>query len=309
MVGSVVGMDGAYQHEIVIVDDNSTDHTAEDAAAVARDEPRVKLVKRNPPGGVGRALRDGYAAASGKYILSIDCDFITIASEFKGLFDAVAEGYDGAIGSRFSSESALVRYPFLKILCNRGYHLLLNLLLGIAVAWLTLKVPTLLHGQVRHVGLSNVVSLVVLSRFVGGLGSGGGPRRSCLRPPDPPDKRGPRFRARRSDHDLGHVIDAQEADPKGSRGTLHLLLDSIQGEGEIRRCGVGRIEGGLRKRLPQVRHPPFGLHDHDLVVLHPHQVWVPRPDTDLRQDPVSLPAEERVGAINDLPLRAVACNH
>ena len=130
LVKSLLGMYGDYLREIVIVDDNSTDRTAEVAAALSATEPRVKLVRRNPPGGVGRALRDGYAAASGKYILTIDCDFITIAAEFKGLFDAVAEGYDGAIGSRFSSESALIRYPLSKILCNRGYHLLLNLLLG-----------------------------------------------------------------------------------------------------------------------------------------------------------------------------------
>lgn len=130
LVKTLVGMYGDYLHEIVIVDDNSTDRTAEVAAAVANSEPRVRLVRRKPPGGVGRALRDGYAAATGKYILTIDCDFITIAAEFKGLFDAVAEGYDGAIGSRFSSESVLVGYPFLKIVCNRSYHLLLNLLLG-----------------------------------------------------------------------------------------------------------------------------------------------------------------------------------
>jgi len=130
LVKTILGMYGDYIREIVIVDDNSTDKTAQVAEDVASVEPRVKLVRRTPPGGVGRALRDGYAAASGRYILTIDCDFVTIASEFKGLFDAVAEGYDGAIGSRFSSESALVRYPFFKILCNRGYHLMLNLLLG-----------------------------------------------------------------------------------------------------------------------------------------------------------------------------------
>ncbi len=130
LVKTLVGMYGDYLHEIVIVEDNSTDRTFEAATAMARVEQRVKVVRRSPPGGVGLALRDGYAAASGKYILSIDCDFITIAPEFQGLFDAVAEGYDGAIGSRFSDESALVRYPFFKILCNRGFHLLLNLLLG-----------------------------------------------------------------------------------------------------------------------------------------------------------------------------------
>lgn len=130
LVKSMLGMYGDYICEIVIVDDNSTDGTARVVATLASTEPRVKLVKRHPPGGVGCALLDGYAAASGKYILTMDCDFITIAPEFRGLFDAVADGYDGAIGSRFSTESALVHYPFLKILCNRGYHLVLNLLLG-----------------------------------------------------------------------------------------------------------------------------------------------------------------------------------
>ena len=50
---------------------------------------------------------------------------------------------------------------------------LLTLLLGIAVAWLTLKVPSLLHGQVRQAGLNSVVSLVVLHRIAGGLASRG----------------------------------------------------------------------------------------------------------------------------------------
>jgi SAM-dependent methyltransferase len=133
LVKSLMGLYGDYIHEIVIVDDNSTDRTAEVATEMASTEARLKLVRRKPPAGVGRALREGYAAATGKYILSIDCDFITIAPEFKGLFDAVAEGCDGAIGSRFSSESALVGYPLLKVVCNRGYHLLLNLLLGMRV--------------------------------------------------------------------------------------------------------------------------------------------------------------------------------
>jgi dolichol-phosphate mannosyltransferase len=119
----------AYIHEIVIVDDNSRDRTAEVTRKVAEVYPRVKLVKRDPPNGVGLALRDGYAAATGRYIFTMDCDFVQIVPEFRDLFDAIAAGYDGAIGSRFSHESMLINYPFFKIVCNRAFHVFVKVLL------------------------------------------------------------------------------------------------------------------------------------------------------------------------------------
>jgi glycosyltransferase involved in cell wall biosynthesis len=119
-----------YIHEIIIVDDNSTDRTAEVTRELSEKEPRIRLVRRTPPAGVGGALRDGYAAATGRFILSMDCDFVEILPEFRNLFDAVGSGCDGAIGSRFSPGSRLVRYPWPKKLANRGFHLLLNLFLG-----------------------------------------------------------------------------------------------------------------------------------------------------------------------------------
>jgi SAM-dependent methyltransferase len=130
---AILSFYGPYVHEIIIVNDNSRDRTAEVTSQIALNEPRVKLVDRKPPNGVGRALRDGYAAATGQYILTMDCDFIQILPEFRDLFDAVARGHDGAIGSRFSQESLLVNYPFLKVVCNRGFHLIANILLPIRV--------------------------------------------------------------------------------------------------------------------------------------------------------------------------------
>jgi dolichol-phosphate mannosyltransferase len=129
LVDSILGFYGPYVHEIVIVNDNSTDRTAEVAQQVAERETRVKVLNRKPPNGVGRALREGYAAAGGRYILTMDCDFVHILPEFRDLFDAVAAGYDGAIGSRFSHESLLINYPFFKILCNRSFHVMANILL------------------------------------------------------------------------------------------------------------------------------------------------------------------------------------
>jgi dolichol-phosphate mannosyltransferase len=129
LVATLTQFYGPYIHEIIIVNDNSKDRTAEVTREVAATNPRVKLLDRKPPNGVGRALRDGYAAATGRYILTMDCDFVQIVPEFRDLFDAIAAGHDGAIGSRFSNDSLLINYPFGKILCNRAFHMLANLLL------------------------------------------------------------------------------------------------------------------------------------------------------------------------------------
>jgi SAM-dependent methyltransferase len=128
LVDALVEFYDDYIFEIVVVDDNSTDRTAEAARQVARREPRVKVLRREPPNGVGRALREGFAAATGRYILTIDCDFVQIVPELRDLFDVVADGHDGAIGSRFSHSSILINYPFFKILSNRLFHFIINLM-------------------------------------------------------------------------------------------------------------------------------------------------------------------------------------
>lgn len=126
LVDSLVAYYGDYLHEIVIVNDNSTDATADAIAEAARRDPRVKAVNRSKPNGVGRALRDGYRATTGRYILSMDCDFVQILPELRGLFDAVADGHAGAIGSRFTHESVLINYPFTKMALNRLCHVLIK---------------------------------------------------------------------------------------------------------------------------------------------------------------------------------------
>jgi len=114
----------AYLHEIVLVDDNSRDRTAEVIRALAERDPKVRPVFRTPPNGVGRALADGYRAATGRYVLSMDCDFQHLLPEIRDLFDEAAAGSDVVVGSRFSRHSILLNYPFQKIFANRAFHLL-----------------------------------------------------------------------------------------------------------------------------------------------------------------------------------------
>lgn len=126
---ALLGYYGPYIHEIIFVNDNSTDSTSGIAHELAEADPRVKVLDRTMPNGVGRALRDGYSVATGRFILSMDSDFVQIVPEFRDMFDVINSGHSGAIGSRFSHESLLVNYPFSKIVCNRGFHVLLNLAL------------------------------------------------------------------------------------------------------------------------------------------------------------------------------------
>jgi len=127
LVARLVGLYGDYLHEIVLVDDNSTDETANVIRTLQAEEPLVKGVFRQPPNGVGRALTDGYRNASGRYVLSMDCDFTHLMPELRDLFDAAAQGYDVVVGSRFSRHSVLLNYPFLKIVANRGFHAIARL--------------------------------------------------------------------------------------------------------------------------------------------------------------------------------------
>src|SRR5262249_28755943 len=78
LVEAIEGFYGPYVHEILLVNDNSTDRTREVAEQIAKESTSVKVLNRQPPNGVGNALREGYAAASGSYILTMDCDFVEI---------------------------------------------------------------------------------------------------------------------------------------------------------------------------------------------------------------------------------------
>jgi len=116
-----------YIHEIILVDDNSKDRSRQIMQDLAEYDPRVRPLFRKPPNGVGRAISEGLRAATGRYILSMDCDFLHILPELRDMFEAASDGADVVLGSRFSRSSVLINYPIQKILCNRFFHLLLNL--------------------------------------------------------------------------------------------------------------------------------------------------------------------------------------
>jgi SAM-dependent methyltransferase len=118
-----------YLAEIILVDDNSKDETATVIRHMAEKDSRIRLLSRTLPNGVGLALRDGYRLATSRYVLTMDCDFQHLLPDISDLFDAAVEGYEVVVGSRFSRHSVLLNYPFGKIVANRGFHLIAQVVL------------------------------------------------------------------------------------------------------------------------------------------------------------------------------------
>jgi len=60
--------------ECIVIDDGSSDGTADLVAAAAADDPRIVLIRRASNGGVSAARNDGQAVARGDWLMFVDAD-------------------------------------------------------------------------------------------------------------------------------------------------------------------------------------------------------------------------------------------
>ena len=93
--------------ELVIVDDASTDGTRETLQSLARDEPRIKLVRHEINLGKGAALRTGFARATAPIVIVQDADLEYDPMEYFRLLEPILSGKaDVVFGSRFLGAGA-----------------------------------------------------------------------------------------------------------------------------------------------------------------------------------------------------------
>jgi dolichol-phosphate mannosyltransferase len=132
--GAVAG-----RHRILIVDDRSTDGTAELADALAAELPAVEVLHREGKRGLGPAYLAGFEralAAGADLVLVMDADFSHDPAHLPELL-AAAQDADLVLGSRYVAGGEIRDWPRLRRLLSRSGSLYARLLLGVGVRDMT----------------------------------------------------------------------------------------------------------------------------------------------------------------------------
>ena len=131
---------GGFRYELVPVDDGSADASAEAIRAyaesftarhAARAACRPVLIAKNA--GKGNALKAGFRASTGGYVLLLDGDLDIAPRMLPKFFDSMARnGSDIVVGSKRHPESS-VQYPWHRRIASAIYFGLVRLVVGLPV--------------------------------------------------------------------------------------------------------------------------------------------------------------------------------
>ena len=84
-----------YSHEVIMIDDGSTDNSWEVVTQLAAQYPAVRGIKFQRNYGKSPALHVGFGAATGNVVITMDADLQDSPDEIPGLYQMITqEGYD-----------------------------------------------------------------------------------------------------------------------------------------------------------------------------------------------------------------------
>jgi dolichol-phosphate mannosyltransferase len=106
-------------HEVIVVDDSSTDGTAAVVERIAATHSRVRCLPSPYRNGFGFAVRAGLEEFSGDAVAIVMADGSDSPQDLIAYYNLLEEGYECAFGSRFANGSRVIDYPRTKLVMNR----------------------------------------------------------------------------------------------------------------------------------------------------------------------------------------------
>lgn len=118
-------------HEIVVVNDNSKDHTETILKALQKNIPTLTYYTNAGPNGFGYAVRYGLERFKGDCVAIMMADLSDDPEDLVRFYNKMLEGYDCVFGSRWIKGGKVIDYPGLKKIINRIANNIVRIFMGI----------------------------------------------------------------------------------------------------------------------------------------------------------------------------------
>jgi len=155
------------EYEIVVVDDNSPDGTAQVAADLARTYP-VRLIKRRGRLGLGSAIIEGFKNSIGEIIGVIDADLQHPPEAISRLVEAIENGADIAIASRYVPGGGVENWTTFRRVVSKGAILLARPLTKVKDAmsgYFLMRKKVILGIRFRAIGYKMLLEILALGEY------------------------------------------------------------------------------------------------------------------------------------------------
>jgi dolichol-phosphate mannosyltransferase len=122
--------------DVLVIDDNSPDGTAERAEALAAELGGIEVLRRPSKLGLGSAYRAGFAIGIERgydLLVQMDADLSHDPAALPDLLAAAQEGADLVIGSRYVPGGSIPHWPWLRRALSRYGNLYTGIAIGLSV--------------------------------------------------------------------------------------------------------------------------------------------------------------------------------